>query len=123
MGLVKMRKANRVINIDSSQAKSYLARGYDQIGEDGEVKKQATGGKTISPADYNRVLEENETLRTEIAAKNGSDINTEKYDLLEKENKELHAKYTELQEEMKTYEEENQRLSGELKEAKRSNKK
>lgn len=120
MAMVKMRKANRVVNIDSTQLKSYLARGYDQINEDGKVKTQATGGKTISPADYNRTLEENEKLKEQIAQfeSNGkaSDIDTSKFDEMKEENKEMKSKISELQDEVKTYVEDNERLGNKLKE-------
>lgn len=58
-----MRKANRVVNVDKNSAVSYLARGYDQISDNGEVEKPATGGRSISIAEHNKAVEESTKLK------------------------------------------------------------
>lgn len=114
--MAKVRKANRVVNIDESQVKSYQQRGYDVIDEDGKVIKNATGGKEVSQAQYNKLLEENETLKTQVAART-NDISTDVVDKLEKEKEELTAQVAELKDEVKSYEDDNTRLNDELKKA------
>jgi len=52
----KMKKANRVIEVTKMSAASYLARGYDQISDNGEIEKPATGGRNVSIAEHNKVL-------------------------------------------------------------------
>lgn len=61
-----VKKANRVLTVSKEAVSSYLKDGYDEIDEKGEVIKRATGGKTVSLAEYNKALEENETLKSEI---------------------------------------------------------
>lgn len=65
--MAKVRKANRVVNVDKTHIDGYLKRGYDLINDEGEVVKQATGGKTISVATHNKVVEENEELKAKVA--------------------------------------------------------
>lgn len=62
---VKIRKANRIIHVAAGRLNSYLAQGYDQINEKGEVIKGATAGKTVPVAELNKVAKENEALRQE----------------------------------------------------------
>lgn len=54
--VVTLKRANRVITVDLALASGYLNDGYDQIDESGKVVKEATGGKTITVAEYNKVL-------------------------------------------------------------------
>lgn len=81
--MAKLRKGNRIIQVEGTQVEGYLARGYDEINKDGKVTKSATGGKTISLAEHNKVLKENEDLKAK--AKDFADRGKE----LEAENKEL----------------------------------
>ncbi|MBB6446464.1 hypothetical protein [Bacillus benzoevorans] len=63
--VVKIRKGNRILNVDESRLQSFLQQGYDQISNDGEVIKHATGGRSIPVAEYNKAIEEIEELKTE----------------------------------------------------------
>lgn len=65
---VKMRKGNKVIHVEESRVNSFLAQGYDQVNERGEIVKRATGGRTVNIAEYNAVVEELEALKKENAA-------------------------------------------------------
>ena len=62
-----MRKGNRVIHVDEGRVDSFLAQGYDQVNEKGEIVKRATGGRTVNIAEYNAVVEELEALKKENA--------------------------------------------------------
>lgn len=62
-----MRKGNRVIHVNEGRVNSFLAQGYDQINEKGEIVKRATGGRTVNIAEYNAVVEELEALKKENA--------------------------------------------------------
>lgn len=117
----RLRHANRVIEIPNSQVDSYRARGYEVIDEDGKVLKKATAGTSVSQADYNRLEEENLNLKSQLARTN--DIDTDQYDLLEKQNKEYEARITELEDDVKSYEAETERLDNENKELKSKSKK
>src|SRR5690625_4482013 len=68
-----VRKKNRVLTVNDNAVETYLNRGYDEINKDGKVIRQATGGKTISLSEYNKVVEENERLRDEIEALKNND--------------------------------------------------
>lgn len=52
---VNLRKGNRVLTVAEELANGYLARGYDQIDKNGKVVKEATGGKKVSVAEYNKL--------------------------------------------------------------------
>lgn len=56
--LVKLRKGNRVINVDAQFLNNYLLRGYDHIDNDGKVIRYATGGKTVQINEYNKLVDE-----------------------------------------------------------------
>lgn len=62
-----MRKGNRVIHVEEGRVNSFLAQGYDQVNEKGEIVKRATGGRTVNIAEYNMVVEELEALKKENA--------------------------------------------------------
>lgn len=66
----KMKKANRVIDVVQTSAASYLARGYDQISDNGEIEKPATGGRNVSIAEYNKVFEKLAALEQKPAKDN-----------------------------------------------------
>ncbi|PFW65286.1 hypothetical protein [Bacillus sp. AFS075034] len=63
--VVKVKKLNKTLNIDEGRLDSYLLDGYDQIEEDGTIIKRATGGRTVSLAEFNGVVEEKEKLAAE----------------------------------------------------------
>lgn len=67
MDVVKVRKQNRILEIPESRLNDYLQQGYDQIDEKGKVIKRATGGRTVSVAEYNKVVEELEKAKAELA--------------------------------------------------------
>lgn len=69
MAQVTVRKNNKVLNIEDTRLESYLAQGFDRIDKDGKVVTKATGGKTVSLAEYNKALEELEALKNNDAAK------------------------------------------------------
>lgn len=62
----KLKKLNRVIEVEASQVDSYLKRGYDQISDNGAVIKKATGGVQISVAEHNKALNKIEELKAQI---------------------------------------------------------
>lgn len=64
--MAKIKKGNRILNVDNSRLESYLKQGYDQINDTGKVIKLATGGKTVTIGEYNRALEENTALKLEV---------------------------------------------------------
>lgn len=64
--MASVKKANRIILVDESQVDSYLKRGYDQVNTKGEIVRQATGGKNVSVAEYNKVLGKVEEMKEEI---------------------------------------------------------
>lgn len=67
--MITVKKGNVELSIDETEVGKFLANGYDQIGESGEVVKQATGGKTVSVTEYNRLLAENAELKKKLGAK------------------------------------------------------
>ena len=75
---VKMRKGNKVIHVDEGRVNSFLAQGYDQINERGEIVKRATGGRTVNIAEYNAVVEKLEALKKENAVLKAKIVKLEK---------------------------------------------
>lgn len=72
--VVKVKRLNKTLNIDKGRLASYLLDGYDQIDEEGNVITRATGGRNVSLAEYNKVLDEkdefekeNKKLKSEVA--------------------------------------------------------
>ncbi|MDA1802636.1 hypothetical protein [Bacillus cereus group sp. BY6-1LC] len=65
---VKVKRLNKVLNIDKDFLPSYLNDGFDQINDDGKIIKRATGGRNISVQEYNQALDKIEELEEEIAA-------------------------------------------------------
>jgi len=63
--MARVKNKNRVLQVDAKSVDSYLKRGYDEIDDNGKIKKKATGGYTVSPAKYNKALEEIEKLEKE----------------------------------------------------------
>jgi len=84
-----VKKANRVLTVEETAVQSYLQVGYDQIDEKGKVVKHATGGRTVTLAEHNKVVEELEHLKeTDEVAK--------ELEELKKENKALKSENTKL---------------------------
>ncbi|WP_029625967.1 hypothetical protein [Streptococcus sobrinus] len=63
--VVKVKRFNKTLNIDKDRLSSYLLDGYDQIDEEGNIITRATGGRNVSLAEFNKVVEENEQLKDE----------------------------------------------------------
>jgi len=96
--VVKIRKGNRILNVDESRLQSFLQQGYDQINEEGKVVKRATGGRNVSLAEFNAVVEELEAVKAQLVE--GGNDNDEEKEALLKENKSLKAKVTKLEKEL-----------------------
>ncbi|MGG3651957.1 hypothetical protein ABES36_10885 [Bacillus pseudomycoides] len=64
---VKVKRLNKVLNIEKDFLPSYLNDGFDQIDEDGKIIKRATGGRNISVAEHNKALDRIEELEKELA--------------------------------------------------------
>ncbi|MED3353545.1 hypothetical protein P4388_34150, partial [Bacillus thuringiensis] len=63
--VVKVKRLNKTLNIDKDRLASYLLDGYDQIDEEGNIVTRATGGRNVSLAEYNKVLDEKDELEKE----------------------------------------------------------
>ncbi|MEN1938971.1 hypothetical protein AAIE21_26460 [Paenibacillus sp. 102] len=63
--VVKVKRLNKTLNIDEGRLDSYLRDGYDQIDEQGNIVTRATGGRDVSLAEFNKVLDENDQLKEE----------------------------------------------------------
>ncbi len=61
-----MKKGNKIVRVDDRQVGQYLKQGFDEISDKGKVLKKATGGKTYSAAEYNKVSDEVDTLKGEV---------------------------------------------------------
>lgn len=94
--MAKLKKRNRILTVDNDRAQSYLNRGYDQIDENGKIIKAATGGKTISVAEFNNLKEKYEELKESTGG-------------------EGNEKIAELEADVKLYEQEQERLEEEVK--------
>lgn len=91
MAQVIVKKNNKVLNIEGTRLESYLLQGFDQINNDGKVVTKATGGKTVSLAEYNNVLDELEKLKNSL-----TNTSQEEIENLKKENKSLKSEITKL---------------------------
>lgn len=67
--MVTVKKGNIELNVDETEVSKFLANGYDQIDRSGKITKQATGGKTVSYAEYQKLLAENAELKKKLAEK------------------------------------------------------
>ncbi|ARK28791.1 hypothetical protein [Halalkalibacter krulwichiae] len=85
----KVKKGNRILNVEDDRVESYLKQGYDEIGDSGEVLKHATGGKSVPVGEYNKLLKELEELK--------SGTSQEEIEVLKKENTALKGKITKLE--------------------------
>ncbi|HEK9103324.1 TPA: hypothetical protein SUB30_004798 [Bacillus pseudomycoides] len=63
--VVKVKRLNKTLNIDEGRLDSYLLDGYDEIDEQGNIITRATGGRDVSLAEFNKVLDENDQLKEE----------------------------------------------------------
>ncbi|MCC2341866.1 hypothetical protein OCF13_26365 [Bacillus tropicus] len=64
---VKVKRLNKVLNIDKDFLPSYLNDGFDQINDEGKIIKRATGGRNISVQEYNQALDKIDALEAEVA--------------------------------------------------------
>ncbi len=69
---MKAKNANRILTIDAPDKEFYKAQGYDIVeldkaGRSYKVIESATGGKTFTVGQYNKLLEENKALKKRIA--------------------------------------------------------
>ncbi|MEK5038773.1 hypothetical protein [Sporosarcina sp. FSL K6-3457] len=87
MKTVKIKKKNRILHVETSRLASFLNQGYDQIDEDGKVIKLATGGRTVSLPEHNKVIEELEALTAELETLRADGSGAE----LEKANEDIKA--------------------------------
>lgn len=96
--MVKVYKDNQVLSISENELEYYKSLGYKKVGE----KEAPKNG--VSSADYKKLMEEKETIATELV--------TVKTDL-EEANKTIASK----DEEIKTLTEDNNKLASDLEEA------
>lgn len=75
---VKIRKGNKVKYVDAGRLNAYLSQGFEQIDEQGNVLKRATGGSFVPITKYNQLLEEYEKLKAELEKLKGAKKNTSK---------------------------------------------
>lgn len=106
MELITVVKGNRQITVTEREAASYLKRGYNQVDAKGNVVKYATAGGTVSLQEHNTVLQELNDLKANGGANNAAEVEALKKELAD------------VREELAAMEEDNERLSGELKKAK-----
>lgn len=92
--MAKVKKANRVLTVQGNEVTSYLKEGYDQIDENGEVLKRATGGRNVSLAEHNKVLDELDELKK--ASSGVNEIGKELVEEMKKEIKALKSENTKL---------------------------
>ncbi len=64
---VKVKRLNKVLNIDKDFLASYLNDGFDQINDEGKIIKRATGGRNISVQEHNKALDKIDELEAELA--------------------------------------------------------
>lgn len=90
MNRAKVKKRNRVLIVDKYEVDSYLKQGYEEVDVNtGEVIQRATGGRTVSLAEHNKVLDELESLKS-------NQENTVELDQVLTENEELKKEVTSL---------------------------
>lgn len=66
MEYVKMRKANRIIEVEDSKKEDMLKSGYDVIDTAGKIVERAKGGSSVDIAAFNRVAEERDNLKEKL---------------------------------------------------------
>ncbi len=85
---VNVKKGNRLLTIDEGRLEAYLKQGYDQVGERGNVVKRATGGKSVSIGEYNKLLDKLSDAKS-----------SDELERLKEENKKLKSENTKLKKE------------------------
>lgn len=106
--MIKVKKGNKVVQIQESVLPYYLKNGFDQIDEEGKIVKRATGGKNVSVAEYNKALD---------AVKQ---LNAENENLKSDENLiNMESKVKELEDANKSLTDENKKISTELEKIKK----
>lgn len=63
----KVKRLNKILDVSEASLPSYLKDGFDQINEEGEVIQRATGGRTVSLAEYNQALDRIKELEAELS--------------------------------------------------------
>lgn len=76
--MARLKKSNRIIDVQPEFLDGYLMRGYDQIDEKGTVIKRATGGRNVSVGQFNAVSEELEALKAEVKKLKAENVRTKK---------------------------------------------
>lgn len=89
--MAKVRKKNRILTVNDQAVASYLKEGYDEIDNKGKVIKAATGGKTVTLGEFNKV---NAALQ-DLSKKH--DELTLEHEELKKENTALKGQVTKLE--------------------------
>ena len=70
MGTVQVRKANTILTVPDEEKASFLAKGYDVLGANGDVVEESTPTDTATlQAKYLELKAENEKLKKELAEK------------------------------------------------------
>lgn len=77
MEMVTVKRKNKILDISELRLESYLKQGYDQIDKEGNVVARATGGRSVSLPEYNKVLEELEAANEKIAELEARDLDVE----------------------------------------------
>lgn len=67
MEVVKVRKANKVLDVPVSRLGYYLSEGFDQVDSKGNIVKSATGGKTVPVAEFGKVVAKLDEAKAHIA--------------------------------------------------------
>ncbi|NUJ19287.1 hypothetical protein FKN04_22400 [Bacillus glycinifermentans] len=65
--MAKVKKQNRVLEVADAAVPGYLKRGYDQVDDSGKVVQRATGGRMVPLSEYNKALDEIESLKAQLA--------------------------------------------------------
>ncbi|WP_342515609.1 hypothetical protein [Sutcliffiella sp. FSL R7-0096] len=87
--MAKMIKGNRILDVDAGRVEAYLKQGYNQVDDAGKIVKRATGGRSVSLQEHNKVLAELEALK-------GSPSVEKELEEVKKENKTLKSEITKL---------------------------
>lgn len=62
--VIKVKKANKVLQINGTELEYYLKNGWSQIDDSGKVLKEQKA--TYTAAEYNKLAAENKALRARI---------------------------------------------------------
>lgn len=98
MSRTKVKRRNRVLIVEKFEVESYLKQGYDEVDAvTGEVIERATGGRTVSLAEHNKVLDELEKLKKDQGNTDELDQKLAENEELKKEVASLKGQVTKLQ--------------------------